>query len=67
MEKSKNFPLISKQHQKPTSMRSSKIFSSVNLKAGIIVLAVSSILLASCGSSHDVCPAYKGYNKHGKR
>lgn len=79
MESRLNFPLISNntdkaepcslylKPKKPNIMRPSKIFSSVSLRAGIIVLAISSILLASCGSSHEVCPAYKGYKKHSKR
>jgi hypothetical protein len=54
-------------NQKPTSMKAGKIFTSVNLRAGIIVFAIASIVLSSCGSSHEVCPAYKGYKKHGKR
>jgi hypothetical protein len=47
-------------------MKLIKNLSSVNLKAGIIVLAISSFLFASC-ASHETCPAYKGYKKHSKR
>lgn len=53
--------------KKTNTMKAGKIFTSVNLKAGIIVLAIASIVLSSCGSSHEVCPAYKGYKKHSKR
>lgn len=44
-------------------MRTNQLTPAMKMKTGVIALFSFTLLMTSCGSGHDVCPAYNGYHK----